>query len=857
MNKQQLAAKIWASANEMRSKIEASEYKDYILGFIFYKFLSDKEEAFLKKEGFDSSTMETVTEDDPETLFFIQSNLGYFIAAENLYSSWLAKGSDFDVSDVRDALSAFARLVNPSYKNVFGKVFETLQTGLSKLGDTSGAQTKAISGLLQLIRDIPMDGRQGYDVLGYIYEYLISNFAANAGKKAGEFYTPHEVSILMSQIVALNLEGRSEISIYDPTSGSGSLLITIGEAVAQRMGARNSIRYYAQELKENTYNLTRMNLVMRGIAPDNIVCRCGDTLEDDWPWFPDGHPEQYNPLFVDAVVSNPPYSQRWDSEGKDNDPRFSGYGVAPKSKADYAFLLHDLYHLQSDGIMCIVLPHGVLFRGGEEEKIRKQLVEKENIDAIIGLPANIFFGTGIPTIVMVLKKRRPTNDVLIIDASKGFVKDGKNNKLRASDIKRIVDAYSQRQDIDRYCRVVSQDEVRSNGYNLNIPRYVDSSEPTESWDIYATMFGGLPTAEVNALESYWQALPGLKEELFEPVNGATLQLKNSDIESVVRQSPAVRSYLDSYESRFSDFGQWLYDELVDEVSTIPRATEENELAREVFERLNGIQLVDPYDAYQALDNAWQQVDTDLETLQTEGFGAIRQVDPNMIVKKKDKKDAEVQDGWRGHVLPFDLVQRELFTSELAALDEAQRRVAGIDSDLSEILEGLTESEQEALGSALNDAGDAFVAAKLRGCIRDLQADGDQDELVAKVKDAQRLLGEQKTLGKNIKEQTLELEVATKKAIESLTDQQARDLLDEKWNKALVDDILKLPHDAIDILVGKVRSLANKYGTTFAEVDEQIRDAEHELVGMLNMLTGNEYDMAGINELAFLLGGEAR
>lgn len=198
-----------------------------------------------------------------------------------------------------------------------------------------------------------------------------------------------------------------------------------------------------------------------------------------------------------------------------------------------------------------------------------------------------------------------------------------------------------------------------------------------------------------------------------------------------------------------------------------------------------------------------------------------------------------------------------FTSELTALDEAQRRITSIDSDLSEILEGLTESEQEALGSALNDAGDAFVAAKLRGCIRDLQADGDQDELVAKVKDAQHLLSEQKTLCKNIKEQTLELEVATKKAIESLTDQQARDLLDEKWNKALVDDILKLPHDAIDTLVGKVRSLANKYGTTFAEVDEQIRDAEHELVGMLNMLTGNEYDMAGINELAFLLGGEAR
>ena len=194
MNKQQLAARIWASANEMRSKIEASEYKDYILGFIFYKFLSDREEQFLLKNGFDRESMETVREDDPETLSYVQNNLGYFISHDDLYSTWLAKGSDFDVSDVRDALSAFSRLIKPSHKNVFDKIFDTLETGLSKLGDTSGAQTKAISALLQLIRDIPMDGKQGYDVLGYIYEYLISNFAANAGKKAGEFYTPHDPS---------------------------------------------------------------------------------------------------------------------------------------------------------------------------------------------------------------------------------------------------------------------------------------------------------------------------------------------------------------------------------------------------------------------------------------------------------------------------------------------------------------------------------------------------------------------------------------------------------------------------------------------------------------------------------------
>lgn len=243
MNKQQLAQKIWASANQMRSKIEANEYKDYILGFIFYKYLSDKEIKFLKENDYDDELLKTVSEADDEMVKWVQENIGYFISYKDLFSTWLSMGKDFDVSNVRDALSAFSRLISSTHKKVFDKVFDTLQTGLSKLGDSSGSQTKAISGLLSLIKDIPMDGKQDYDVLGFIYEYLISNFAANAGKKAGEFYTPHEVSLLMSEIVASHLKGKSEIKIYDPTSGSGSLLINIGQCVAKYMTDDNNIKY--------------------------------------------------------------------------------------------------------------------------------------------------------------------------------------------------------------------------------------------------------------------------------------------------------------------------------------------------------------------------------------------------------------------------------------------------------------------------------------------------------------------------------------------------------------------------------------------------------------------------------------
>ena len=238
MNKQQLAAKIWESANKLRSKIEANEYKDYILGFIFYKFLSDKEEQFLRKDGWESDDLQELTEDDVDAVAYCRRQLGYFIAYDHLFSTWLAKGKDFDVSNVTDALSAFNRLIDPKHKKVFEKIFDTLDTGLSKLGDTSGARTKAISNLLQLIKDIPMDGKEDYDVLGFIYEYLISNFAANAGKKAGEFYTPHEVSLLMSEIVADHLKDRDKIEIYDPTSGSGSLLINIGQKCGQAHGRK-------------------------------------------------------------------------------------------------------------------------------------------------------------------------------------------------------------------------------------------------------------------------------------------------------------------------------------------------------------------------------------------------------------------------------------------------------------------------------------------------------------------------------------------------------------------------------------------------------------------------------------------
>lgn len=860
MNKQQLAAKIWESANQMRSKIEANEYKDYILGFIFYKYLSDKELQFAKKEDLSHEDIRALCEEDAETADHIKENIGYFIGYKDLFSTWIEMGKDFDVSNVRDALSAFSRLISPAHKKVYEDVFETLQTGLSKLGESSAAQTKAISELIYLIKDIPMDGKQDYDVLGFIYEYLISMFAANAGKKAGEFYTPHEVSFLMSEIVADHLKDRKEIHIYDPTSGSGSLLINIGSSVAKHMDDKNNIKYYAQELKKNTYNLTRMNLVMRGILPDNIVTRNADTLEDDWPYFNENDPvNTYNPLYVDAVVSNPPYSQQWDSENKDTDPRYARFGLAPKTKADYAFLLHDLYHLKPDGIMCIVLPHGVLFRGGEEGQIRKNLIEGNYVDAIIGLPANIFFGTGIPTTIIILKQKRENTDVLVVDASKGFIKVGKNNKLRSSDIKRVVDTVIGRQTNIKYSKVVSREQIRENEYNLNIPRYVDSSENAESWDIYASMFGGIPNKEIDELSKFWEAFPSLRDDLFSKTDAAYSEMKHDDVKEFISEHRDVKEFINSFNASFGNFDAFLKQELLSNIMSVKISKTQALLSDDIFKRMESVKLIDKYEAYQLLNDEWIEIEGDLEIIQTEGFDSTKIVDPNMVLKKKNGKEQEVQDGWIGRLMPFDLVQNTYLKKELDSLHKKENRLVEITANYEEIFESLSEEEKEAY--TVNDDKTAFVNAAIIKEVKLINAEIKkgttflEDAYESKILRVSELIAEEKVVKKEIKVEAAKLHLKTKECIEKLSDEQVYELLELKWISPLLESLNKLPEVLINSLTAKVQALAKKYATTYANVIDDINEIENSLASLIDELEGDEYDMNGLSKFKSLLKGE--
>jgi type I restriction enzyme M protein len=860
VNKQQLASKIWESANQMRSKIEANEYKDYILGFIFYKYVSDKLVRFAKDEAFTEDEIKALSEDDAETVEHFKGNIGYFIAYRHLFSTWLDAKSDFDVSAVRDALSAFGRLIHPNHKRLFEGIFKTLETGLSKLGDTAAKQTKAISELIQLIKDIPMDGKQGYDVLGFIYEYLIGMFAANAGKKAGEFYTPHEVSVLMSEVIAHHLKDRETIQIYDSASGSGSLLLNIGQAIAKHMGDKDNIKYYAQELKENTYNLTRMNLVMRGVLPGNIVTRNADTLEDDWPYFDEQDPvNSYRPLYLDAVVSNPPYSQKWDPQHKEADPRYARFGVAPKSKADYAFLLHDLYHLKPSGIMAIVLPHGVLFRGGEEGVIRKQLIENNHLETVVGLPPNIFFGTGIPTVILVLRQKRESSDVLFVDASKGFAKEGKNNKLRACDIKKIADVVIGRSTVRGFSRLVLKAELQSEAsdYNLNIPRYVDSSEPAEKWDLYASMFGGIPMNELDALDDFWKAFPNLRAALFALDGTPYAQPRTDELAQTIRQHPEVKLFSQAFNNAFAGFAPWLQDALIGKMLTLQVPRQEALICEELFAQLakvGTVSLIDKYQAYQVLDDHWQHIAIDLEILQTEGFDAARVVDPNYVTKKKDGKEVEVQEGWKGRILPFDLVQQTHHKKELDALRKKEADLAEVAAKLDELLESF--NEEDKANDAFNDDGEKFVPAAVAKEAKQLHAEAktsnaaafDPESYEAKIIQAANELAKEKALRAAIKRDAAALHIKTKSTIDNLSDAQVHELLQDKWIAPLVDELHRLPVEIVGSLIGKLESLINKYHITYADNARHIQQAEAALADMIEELEGNEFDRKGLTEL---------
>lgn len=487
---------IWAMANELRGNMDASEYRNYILGFMFYRYLSEHQEKYIIDQDLldveDNQSINDaylmIPEDElKDYIEDISSTLGYAINPEDTWATItkkVAEGSIIpaDFQKMFDDFNENAKL-NPNSERDFRGIFDDVNLGNSRLGNDTTSRAKSLTKIVELVDHFTYKDENGQDILGDVYEYLIAQFAGNSGKKAGEFYTPHQVSKVLAKLVTLDMNDDQNFSVYDPAMGSGSLLLTVDDE-AKKNNKNMKMHFYGQELNTTTYNLARMNLMMHNVEYTNMTLKNADSLESDWPDGPDAQGIDH-PRTFDAVVENPPYSARWDNdENKMKDPRFKPYGaLAPKTKADYSFLLHGLYHLKSEGTMAIILPHGVLFRGAKEGKIRQALIEKNQLDAVIGMPANLFYNTSIPTVILVLKKKRERKDILFIDASKNFEKGKNQNTLREEDIDKIINAYKERKDIDKFAHVADLDEIKENDFNLNIPRYVDTFEEEPPVDI--------------------------------------------------------------------------------------------------------------------------------------------------------------------------------------------------------------------------------------------------------------------------------------------------------------------------------------------------------------------------------------
>jgi type I restriction enzyme M protein len=497
----QLGNTLWTIANKLRGAMNADDFRDYMLSFLFLRYLSDNYEQAARKElGTDYPRLDVDDRRTPLSVWYeeneadigefeklMRRKVHYVIKPQHLWVSIAEMARTQDRELLHTLEDGFRYIENESFESTFQGLFSEINLVSDKLGRSYSVRNAKLCAIITEIASGMGQFSTDTDTLGDAYEYLIGQFAAGSGKKAGEFYTPQQISDILSAIVTLDSQEPATgpkahlESVLDFACGSGSLLLN----VRHRMGAHGIGKIYGQEKNITTYNLARMNMLLHGVKDTEFEIYHGDTLKNDWDMLRETNPAK-QPKF-DAVVANPPFSYRWEpGEAAGDDVRFNKHGVAPKSAADFAFLLHGFHYLKDEGVMAIILPHGVLFRGGAEERIRRKLLDDGHIDTVIGLPANLFYSTGIPVCILVLKKCKKPDDVLFIDASEHFVKEKRQNRLTDEHIERIIDTYRFRKEESRYSRRVSMEEIEGHDYNLNIARYISTAQPEAEIDLAAT-----------------------------------------------------------------------------------------------------------------------------------------------------------------------------------------------------------------------------------------------------------------------------------------------------------------------------------------------------------------------------------
>ncbi len=848
---EEIKRRLWNGANELRGSMDASRYKDYMLGLMFYKFLSDKTldavrrfgqfkvsgDALLDQYAISYQQVGTVL------ITTIRNSLGYCIEPQYLYQTWIRdiSSGDFEVQKVTESFGNFERSIAltddaDDFKGLFAN--STLDLSDTALGSNLNERSKNIKALILLFADLDMVELQDGDVLGDAYEYLIGQFAMESGKKAGEFYTPRKVSEVLAQIVA---KSGNITSVYDPTVGSGSLLLTVGRHLSR--DEQDNLMYFGQEKNTATFNLTRMNLLLHGVKPQKMEVHNGDTLAEDWPEDPNRPNE--GRLF-DAVVMNPPYSlKRWNrSEITVSDPRFESFGVLPPdSKGDYAFLLHGLYHLSPTGTMAILLPHGVLFRGGAEGVIRKRLLEKNYLDTVIGLPANLFTNTGIPVLVMVLKKNRPLDaPLLVIDASKNFIKEGKQNALQEKDIARIVDTYTNRFEVEGYSHLANREELEENDYNLNIPRYVQSGEVEIPHDVDAHLYGGIPESNIKELHVLNQVVPDVLAESLQPLRKGYVELTRpiEEIRIEVLAHKQVQEKITELTEETSAYLGRYWDRLRKVTDMSEVAPLKEGMLQEIKELLGTYHFVDVYDGYQIIADTWgNSIEHDLELIAAKDFySAARQLEPNMVTKGSGNSRRQEQDGWAGSIIPNSLALSMLFSKENEEIRQLERDLDEVSSELDELVEAAKvedSNEYNALNECLkrnadDEPGDVFESKSIKAELRTAENGSDTHKLLLQ---AEALTKEKSDSAKNISAAKKALDEKVTKRIPVLTDEEVDTLVYEKWFGQTQKDIVALIQEPLHKDLDLLETLDNRYKTTIKDLDEEIKKAEDEITAMLS------------------------
>lgn len=856
---EEIKRRLWDGANELRGSMDASRYKDYMLGLMFYKFLSDRTlETYKSLEGLGQISEAQLVEEytkarekyGDELDSTIQSTLRYYVLPKYLYQTWVKdiNSGNFEVQKVTDSLNNFERTIAISdgsndFKGLFSS--STLDLTDTALGSNLNERSKNIKALISLFADLNMVALQKGDVLGDAYEYLIGQFAMESGKKAGEFYTPRQVSEVMAQIAAKTPNIKS---IYDPTVGSGSLLLTVNKHLDE--DAQKDLSYYGQEKNTATYNLTRMNLLLHGVRPEKMTIQNGDTLSQDWPEDP-ARPNEG--VLFDAVVMNPPYSAKnWNkADLKVSDPRFEIAGVLPPdSKGDFAFLLHGLYHLGQSGTMAIVLPHGVLFRGSSEGEIRKRLLEKNRIDAIIGLPSNLFTNTGIPVCILVLKKDRAVGaPVLVIDASKSFIKVGKQNVLQEKDIAKIVDTYVNRFDeklanIKGYSHLASREEIIKNEYNMNIPRYVEAIDEEIPHDVDGHLYGGIPQKNIDDLKMLQTTVKDVLNNTLSPIRDGYFALLKpiSELTANVLSDSRVTQTAENVKAKAEDFIAQYWDALrkIDNVVDINPLMEE--MLIHIKEILSEFEYIDVYGGYQIVAEIWKNALThDTELIAGSDFYKIgRTREPNMVTKGTGNNKREEQDGWVGAIVPNDLIAKRLYRNELQITEDKKSRVGEIDAELAELVESAKvedSDENTALFDALkknedDEPQDSFENKAVKAELKKANKGTNAFELLKKV---DSLITEKSNLGKEIKAEEKDLKEAIFERIIALTDKEIDELVFEKWFGNTVADLVNLVEIPLKKELATLEMLNKRYVNTLSEIDDEINKLESSFEALMNEL----------------------